>query len=179
MQAIFIRHAESAGQERGARLTARGVAHAQELAVALRSVPIGRVLSSPFERARQTAEPLAARVPLELEDRLVEWQVPWIPDAEWPQALRRVFSRDAALPDHVEPRDAVIARGLAAFREASTGGAGVPVLVTHGKLLALVLSALGGGNAFDLFTTFRNPHAFEVRAVGSAFEVRSLWHPST
>src|SRR5215475_9584303 len=122
MQAIFIRHAESTGQERGARLTARGVAQAQELAVALRSVPVGRVLSSPFERARQTAEPLTVRVPLELDDRLVEWQVPWVPNAEWPQALRRVFSPDAALPDDIEPRDAAIARGLAAFREASTGG---------------------------------------------------------
>src|SRR5215831_21096612 len=122
MRAIFVRHAESTGQARGARLTARGVAQAQELAVALRSVPIARVLSSPFERARQTAEPLTVRAPLELDDRLVEWQVPWIPDAEWPQALRRVFSRDAALPDAVESRDAAVARGLAAFREASTDG---------------------------------------------------------
>ena len=177
MRAIFIRHAESSGQEPAASLTASGAVQARELAATLHSASIDRVITSPFRRARQTAEPLAVRATLELDDRLAEWQVPWVPDAEWPRELRRVLSGDTALPDDVEPRDAAIARGLDAFREAATDKTGVPALVTHGKLLALVLSALGGGDPFELFMTFRSPHAFEVQAVGSVFEIRTLWHP--
>lgn len=178
MRAIFIRHAESSGQHQEAGLTGRGATQAQDLALALRSVPIGRLICSPYRRARQTAEPLADRAALQLDDRLAEWEIPWIPDRAWPHALRGILDGTTALPDGVEAREAAIARGVASFRDAASDGAVVSVLITHGKLLALVLAALCGGDPFDVFVTMRNAHAFEVAATTTTCEVRDLWHPA-
>ena len=178
MRAILIRHAESSGQEPDAGLTPRGLAQAEELAAALRHESIGRLVSSPFRRACQTAGPFAARMELRIDARLAEWQLPWVPDSEWPQALRSVFSSDIPLPVDVEARAAARSRGLAVLNDAAAITNGVAALVTHGKLLALVLGELMGGDPFEVFMTLRSPHAFEVRASRSGFEVRSLWHPS-
>lgn len=66
--AIFhlIRHAERAGDQQllvgrnpGVHLTAAGRAHAEQLARMLAAEPITRIYSSPLERARETAAPLA------------------------------------------------------------------------------------------------------------------------
>lgn len=176
--AILIRHAESSGHTPDAGLTARGVAQARELSVALRGESITTVVTSPYRRARETAEPLAERVEVRIDHRLAEWELPWIPPTEWPQALGRVFSGDLPLPADVEPRQVAQARALAALQEAETSPGGVVGLVTHGKLLALLLEELTGTDAFAIFVTLRNPHAFAVSGPASRREVRSLWHPS-
>jgi len=179
MSVILVRHAESSGQDPEASLTLRGVREAKDLASALHDLSIDQVASSPYRRARQTAELLAVRGTPKIDERLAEWEVPWVPDNEWPHALRSILAGDVELPHGVESRDAAIARGLASFRDVARDGPVVSALVTHGKLLALLLSALGGGDPFDIFTTLHNPHAFEVRAAGTMCEVRSLWHPDT
>ncbi len=163
-RAFLVRHCESAGQEPDAPLTARGHDQAQALATFLRTAGVARVVSSPWRRARETAVPLAAAVAL--DERLREWQVPFIASAEWPQALRPIFA-GAALPADVEPMTAARARGLAALADAPDGAA----LVTHGKLLALVLGALRGVDPYDVFLTLENPHVFAVSHDGA---VRSL-----
>ncbi len=173
MRALLIRHAESSGQAPDAQLTERGLIQARELAAALRDDPIARVVSSPFRRARETAEPLAIRTPLHLDDRLAEWQLPRLPDDEWPHGLRPIFAGRVSLPAGVEPVHAARARGLAALREAANGTDGVAALVTHGKLLALVLGELQGIDPFDVFVTLQNPHVFEIHATGPTLDVRS------
>jgi len=85
---------------------------------------------------------------------------------------------DAALPDDFGLREAVIARGIELFKEVAAGSTGTSALVTHGKLLALVLSALTGADPFELFVAIGNPHAFEVFTSGFGFELRTLWSPS-
>lgn len=177
MKALLVRHAEASGQERDAGLTARGVGQAQELADALRGEPIARVVSSPFRRARQTAEALAGRREVYIDARLAEWQLPWIPPTEWPEALRAILTGDSPLPPGAEPAGVARARGLAALRDAMTSTDGVAALVTHGKLLALVLSELQKIGAFEAFKSLRNPHVFEARTSGARLEVRSLWFP--
>jgi hypothetical protein len=52
---------------------------------------------------------------------------------------------------------------------------GESVLFTHGKLLALILSEVDGGDAFEHFRTLRQPHVFEVLASAAGFAVRELW----
>ncbi|HEV7732390.1 MAG TPA: histidine phosphatase family protein [Candidatus Binatia bacterium] len=173
MRVLLIRHAESSGQEPGVALTGRGLAQARALAAALSDEPIGKMVSSPFLRARQTAGPLAAHTKLHIDARLAEWQLPRLPDAEWPHGLRPILTGSVPLPAGVESVHAARARGLAALREAAARADGVPALVTHGKLLALVLGALQGIDPFDIFVTLRNPHVFDVQMTGSTSAVRS------
>ena len=70
----LIRHAAHgllghriAGRMPGVRLSAAGNAQAQRLADQLASSPIQAVYASPLERARETAQPLAARLGLQVE----------------------------------------------------------------------------------------------------------------
>ena len=71
---FLIRHGEKdadeqlmVGRTSGIHLTARGLRQAETIAEALCSCPIQLVLSSPLERARETAEPLAQRKGVEVE----------------------------------------------------------------------------------------------------------------
>jgi probable phosphomutase (TIGR03848 family) len=56
-----------AGRSVGVHLNAAGVRQARELARRLGRLPIGAVYSSPLERARETAAPLAERLGLRVE----------------------------------------------------------------------------------------------------------------
>ncbi|MCS6992724.1 MAG: histidine phosphatase family protein [Anaerolineales bacterium] len=74
---LLIRHGENdyvkagklAGRLPEVHLNERGRQQAEELAQALANVPIKAVYSSPLERARETAAPLAAKLGLEMQIR--------------------------------------------------------------------------------------------------------------
>ena len=82
---IFVRHGEStanlsrtfANRGEGWPLTVAGRAQAHALAARLTSEGVTRLLSSPLERARQTAEILAElfRLPVEVREELREFDV--------------------------------------------------------------------------------------------------------
>lgn len=70
---LLIRHASHdllgkaiAGRSPGVRLSPKGRQEAADLAERLASVPLRAVYSSPLERTRETAEPLSARLGLEV-----------------------------------------------------------------------------------------------------------------
>jgi broad specificity phosphatase PhoE len=82
MDLVFVRHAEPvrtpAGSVNGPAdpgLTPLGILQSQRLAAWLAYEPVDTVLSSPMRRARETAEPVAAALGLEVEvvDGLVEY----------------------------------------------------------------------------------------------------------
>lgn len=149
------------------------------MAAALRHLDLARVVTSPLRRARETALVLTAGNPVELDERLAEWQVPWVPQDAWPAALRPVLGGETPLPPEVEPLAAARARGLAALGDVATAASGAVALVSHGKLLALVIGALTATHPFDVFVTLENPHVLEVRAAGAPGErVRTLWLPA-
>ena len=177
-EVLLIRHCEAVGSAPDAALTEHGRAQAAELAVLLDAQAVDALVSSPYRRARDSAEPLAlrARLSLELEPRLREWELPWIAPEQWPDALRPILRGESALPREVETLAAARARGLAVLREALARHRRC-ALVTHGKLLALVLAELQGRDPFDVFVELRNPHVFAVRGDASHGAVRSLWSP--
>jgi probable phosphoglycerate mutase len=56
-----------AGRLPGVHLNAQGRAEAERIAARLKPVPIRHIFSSPMDRARETAEPLARELKLEIE----------------------------------------------------------------------------------------------------------------
>jgi len=78
---VFARHGQTAPNRDGLvlgradpELTEEGHRQAALLAAALAAEPVSAILTSPLQRARQTAEPLAAAcgVPVVVDERLVE-----------------------------------------------------------------------------------------------------------
>jgi probable phosphomutase (TIGR03848 family) len=73
---LLIRHAENdflgrrlAGRLPGVHLNAAGCQHAEQLAEALRNLPIKAIYASPLERTMETAEPLAQALSLAILPR--------------------------------------------------------------------------------------------------------------
>ncbi|HXS64106.1 MAG TPA: histidine phosphatase family protein [Streptosporangiaceae bacterium] len=96
--------------------------------------------SSPLERARQTAEPIAAQLglPVEADDRLIE---PWnhfegmkvaVGDGSWRAPRHWVYLRNPFRPSWGEPYVEVAARVLVAAEDAAKAAAGhEAVCVSH------------------------------------------------
>lgn len=146
---LLIRHAESAwnverrwqGQE-DPPLSPRGLEQAEFLARALAAASLARILSSDLLRARDTAQPLARTLRIELttDPRLRELDVGrWggrtreeIQGSE-PELLARFDRGDPDAPaGGGESRSGLRERALAALRDLSAAGpAGCIAVVTH------------------------------------------------
>jgi probable phosphomutase (TIGR03848 family) len=110
---LLIRHGENdyskkgrlAGRLPGIHLNELGRSQAQELAVALAKAPIQAIYSSPLERARETAQPIAAALDLniQLDPGLIESDV-----GEWQgKSVRRLaLSRYWRIIQHAPSRAA-------------------------------------------------------------------------
>ena len=159
---VLVRHGETewhAGNRYAGRtdvpLTPRGVAQAQDLAVWARRTPPDRVLASPLERARHTAEPAARAAGLEVivDDRLVEVDF-GKGDGLTRDEMRERFPAEldafltspatSPLPGGETGADAV-ARARPALTDATTAHPdGIVLVVAHQTLLRLLLCDLLG-----------------------------------
>src|SRR5262245_33430887 len=70
----LVRHCKATSQEPEAVLTGEGYLQATQLAEQLAALPIKRIISSPFVRARQSIAPLAEQLglPIATDERLAE-----------------------------------------------------------------------------------------------------------
>lgn len=162
---LLIRHGETVWNHEH-RFTTRtdvplsdaGRLQAQTAAELLAGTAIDRIYSSPLERARSTAETIAARrsprPEITIDRRLTEIDAgPFegMTDDELesgPLAADYAgWHRDTApsFPDGAEPFDRALARA-AAFLDEHDGEPGTTLVVTHGSLARLIVSSyfLGG-----------------------------------
>src|SRR5262249_49635601 len=119
---------------------------------------------SSYRRAQETIAPFAARAGLrvELEPRFVERRLSPAPIDDWRDVVRRSFDEpDFAVPGGESGR-ATLARGWAALEEGLGAGHTLPVSVSHGPLISLLLSRLDPRFGFDGWQSLRNPDVLEV-----------------
>src|SRR4029079_1158602 len=141
---LLVRHCESSGPWPEAPLTDRGRAQAVRLADFLTEYRIDAIVSSPYRRARDTIAPFAVAtgLALSIDPRLAERRMSEEPDADWRETLRRSFADpEHRLPGAESARETV-ARGRAAIGDLLTGPWRMPVAVSHGQLIGLVLHTL-------------------------------------
>jgi len=177
-QLYLVRHCKAAGQEPDSPLTTEGTVQATALAHFLGHLPIDRIVSSPFLRARASIMPLARRLdlPIETDARLAE-RVLAGPDPlpDWLDRLRESFSApDLCLPGGESSRTAQ-ARGVAALQDILAHSAQHTVVVTHGNLLALLLQHFDSAYGFEAWQRLTNPDVFAVRVDEDAPAVSRIW----
>jgi broad specificity phosphatase PhoE len=159
---ILIRHGESTGNAAGlllgridAPLTERGLAQAKTLGGALAGVT--RVVSSPLERARHTAEALDLGLPIEIDDRWVELDYGEFDGQALGSVPAEVWKRWRSDPDYRPPGGETLAeaglRVRSACEELFAGGestnarTGHVVVVSHvSPIKAAVCWAMGLGD---------------------------------
>jgi len=140
------------------------MARAERLAEALAPQPITRIVSSPWTRAVETARPLAGRLGLKVEtdQRLTERVLSGTNLPDWMAHLQASFTDPRRALPGGESGQAARARVLAALADARASG-GLPVIVTHGNLLALAL-----GLDFEGWAGLRNPDVWRLGTQGQA-----------
>ena len=159
---LLVRHCESSGQDSAAPLTERGREQAAGLAIELARYPIDHVVTSPYLRARETIAPFAeqARLRVYPDEALAERRLSPEPIDRWQDEIRKSFiDLDHRLPGGESGREALV-RGWAALAVILAGGYRLPVVVSHGQLLALVLHSLDPSFGFSGWESLSNPDVY-------------------
>ncbi|THF71959.1 histidine phosphatase family protein [Deinococcus sp. Arct2-2] len=166
---LLIRHAKAAGQAPDAPLTPEGRDQAAQLAETLAGLGITRIVSSPWVRGVDTAQPLAERLglPVQTDERLTERVLSGTESTDWPERLRESFSDDRLTLPGGESGHTARTRILAALEDARDP-VGMTAVVSHGNLLALAL-----GLDYDGWAGLRNPDVWVWTAKASA-----RWEPA-
>jgi broad specificity phosphatase PhoE len=167
---LLIRHAETPWNRDGRlnsrtdlALSDRGRSQAAALATALSRLPIGHVVCSPMQRARETIEPLSG-TPVSFDDRLLE-----VDFGRFEGLTREEATRDPAFAawENGEPVDRSVAepsfdaveRVVEACEEAAKRPGPIVAVVLHGMLLRLFVAQGVLGMPVSAFRALRTDNA--------------------
>lgn len=195
---LFIRHGQTTwniehrlpGQLPGIHLTEAGKQQAERLADSLAVLPISAVISSPLERARETAEIIAQprQVAIQFEADLMDIDVGHWAGQDHDELNKRdetwkAFVKDPTIaPPGVETFPQVQARAVAAverWRAQETSGA-YPAFVVHADVIKLLLAhytGLAAGQAGKLMIDNASVSIVEVEDEKRPLVVAIGWSP--
>ncbi len=162
--AILVRHAEATGQAPDAALTGKGRRQADRLARMLSGAGIDAIYTSPYRRAVETARPvsLASGLGIVLSDHLTERVLAPAPLDDWLIHLERSFQdRSYALPGGESLEDAW-QRACCALTGIAAQGHTLPLIVSHGNLIAALLNQADASFGFAQWQAMTTPDVFEV-----------------
>lgn len=176
---FLVRHAESIARqeipEADWPLSPTGMRQAQHLAVALQSLQIDMVLSSPYVRARATVEPcaqtagLSVQVIAELRERkLTEGQ-----RDDWFAILHRAWADFGFALPRCESGYDCQQRMCQCLAQLAANHRGQTLLISsHGNAIALYLNSLENSFGFEGWAAMQNPDVFWITYNAG----RPLWH---
>lgn len=175
---FLVRHGKAEGQEPAAPLTPDGLTQAIVLADLLEKAQIRQIVASPFARALQSIDPLAKRLGLgiEIDERLIEANLSTIDYPDWLDRLRTTFSDFELAFEGGESSRTASERGMAAIRDVLLTSENPTVVVTHGRLLTLILKHFDSKYGFDEWKTLTAPDVFELTLVDSDSTIRRIWN---
>lgn len=163
-EVVLVRHCTSSGQWPEAALTDAGIEQALALADTLAQLDVQQVVSSPFRRAVQSVEPFCAlnALPIKLDVRLVECSVGPHDLPNWREELQLGFQDLDRCLKGGESGRAAQTRALAVLQEAYASGLRC-ALITHGRLLALLLKSIDPAFSYEDWSRLSNPDVFVLR----------------
>ena len=176
---LLVRHAEPeidvAVPSAAWPLTARGIASARRLATAAAEFAPTRVISSPEVKAVETGQVVATALglPLAVDGQFAEHGAgpdQFIADyREFRAIVRRYFAEPQVVVFRDESCNAAAARFDAGVMGLTGQNDGVPIVITHGRIMSSWLANVSGGTAWDIWTGLRMPDLIEVDLDARAF----------
>lgn len=162
----LVRHCKATGQEPEASLTAEGKAQAIALVDFFRDKPVDYIVSSPYERAISTVQPLALHknLTIQIDNRLSERVLSSEPLANWLSILEEsFFNLDMKLEGGESSKEAM-ERGIDVIHTLiSKLDKDNIVVASHGNLIALILKYIDNSFDFNDWKLLKNPDVFTIR----------------
>lgn len=140
---------------------------------------IDKVISSPYLRAIESIKPFAERNNLDVnvDDRLKERIISEEPVDDWMEVLEQSFSDpDFKLPGGESSNDAITrVESLIATTQKDNNVSNV-ILVSHGNLIALLLTKYKSDFGFNGWKNLHNPDVFLIDFASEKQQIESLWN---
>ncbi|MDN4606586.1 histidine phosphatase family protein [Sporosarcina sp. F6_3S_P_2] len=171
----IVRHCSAEGQEPHADLTAEGIMQAEKLAAFFEGIDVDRIITSPFVRARMTAEPIAESKGFYYEEdsRLAERKLCSRNLDDWLVKLEETFLDVNLKFEGGESTQEAMERARKVVDELPADSK--VVLVTHGNLMALLLKSFDGRIGFQEWQALTNPDVYRVQVRGAETLVERVW----
>ena len=177
---ILVRHCRATGQEPHAPLTETGRQQSQILSTFLSNYPVDHITASRYLRAQHSIQPFAtiAELPVDTDPRLNERILSAEPIENWQEVVRDSFDdHDLRAPGGESARE-VWGRAWAALDENLASGHSMPLVVTHGYLMALVLHSLDPSFGFEGWKSLSNPDVYLLQHhQSSELTHQRIWQP--
>ena len=180
---LLVRHAHADWVPDEMRpLSAAGRRDAERVAVLLSPVSPVAIYSSPYRRARETVEPLAAGLALTIEEMsdLRERSLGSGWEEDWLATIRPTWEDFSfAYPDGGETNNEAMERARGALNTLRRRHPDQVITVaTHGNLLVLLLRVLDPTKGFEFWRTLTLPDIYRAVVDESGLtELRRLWTP--
>jgi 2,3-bisphosphoglycerate-dependent phosphoglycerate mutase len=172
----LVRHCQATGQKPDAPLTETGKQQAISLADWFGTVPIGRIISSPFVRAYQSVVPLSERLGLtiEVDERLIERVLSLVPLDDWRSRLAETFVDSDLCFEEGESSRMAMMRGVEVVHQVIEQTTQPVVIVTHGNLMTLILRYFDEQIGYDEWESLQNPDVYCVKFGSEEIEVEHI-----
>ena len=173
----LVRHCQATGQAADAPLTAEGVEQAEALAEFLSGFGINQIVSSPFARAVESIKPFSIRSNLEIKPdaRLIEAALSDVDYPDWLDKLRETFSDFELCFEGGESSRAATERATAAVGDALLSNTDSIALITHGRLLTLILKRFDSKYGFQEWQNLTTPDVFRIAIKDDESQVERIW----
>jgi len=178
MKKIYIvRHCRAEGQAADARLTTEGIEQADRLAGFLSDRAIDYILSSPYERACRSIQPLADKQGLQIvvDDRLTERVLSGTNRPEWRDMLFQSFRDLDLCYEGGESGRSAMSRAVRVVKEALNSRYENIVIVSHGNLISLLLKYFDGRIGFAEWEALSNPDIYLLSFVNETPTIQRIW----
>lgn len=174
-----MRHCSASGQHKDSPLSTEGMRQSQLLSFFLsdRNDPIDKIISSSYLRAIESIKPYANKigVNIEIDDRLRERILSNEPVDDWLEVLEHSFAHhEYYLPGGESSKEATH-RANELFKEINDSEDSHFILITHGNLLALILSQFDDRFGFEEWKSMQYPDVYLIHYDDGIQFVEQLW----
>ncbi len=175
---LLIRHCQATGQHPNAPLTSIGHQQAQSLANFLSDYPIDHITTSEYLRAQQSIQPFVNQHNLFIhtDRRLNERTLSAESLDSWQQIIRDSFSDPNLCAPGGESANQVLHRAQSALTDILNQDHSLPLVVTHGNLLAILLHSINPTFGYQGWQSLTNPDIFILEQTTTAqFTFERIW----
>lgn len=174
----IVRHCEPEWQSSDARLTEQGLKQALDLSGFFSKIKVDRIISSTYERAIQSIQPLAKQrnSAIEIDEKLTERVLSTKDISNWKDKLRSTFENGGLKFEGGESSQEAKGRIVDVVENVFNDISEDTIIDSHGNLISILLNNFNKSFGFDDWQDLTNPDIYVLRKRGIKVTYERLWN---